>query len=103
MIYLMVSETCTKSMRTLDLHTNELGRRKDVFQGGQLWIFAGDGQKHFSRGKTTVNFLFTNSTLREKYFQISKSKGSKAPMHPVRTTMKRGYYVHVRQTTLVSQ
>jgi len=35
MIYLMDSGTCAKNLRSPVLHTNELGRRKDLFQGGQ--------------------------------------------------------------------
>jgi len=32
-IYLMNSGTCAKSLRKPDLHTNELGHRKEFFKG----------------------------------------------------------------------
>jgi len=38
-IDLMDSGTCAKSLRKPDLHTNELGCRKDIFQGGNSGFF----------------------------------------------------------------
>jgi len=56
MLYLMDSGTCAKQFENPGLHTDELGRRNDLFQGGNsgfLQVMA----KAFFKGENNSKFF----------------------------------------------